>query len=196
VIDGLTFDPEAHAYAYEGVRVPGVTSILEPLVDFSRVDPQVLAAKADLGRRVHEACHFWSEDDLDEESVQLDVDPYLQGWKRFVQETGARIVSCEQRVYEPLYRYAGTLDVILDIAGERHLVDIKTSIARPLAVGAQTAGYLRALRDPSVTRRSAVRLRPDGTYRLDSLTDPDDWSVFLASLTLYRYKERHASAQH
>lgn len=190
-IDGLTFDEASHRYAYEGVPVPGVTSLLSPLVDFSRVDPQVLAAKADLGRRVHAACQFWSEGDLDPDSVQDDVQPYLCGWQKFVEQTDARIVACEVRVYDPLYRYAGTLDVIADIAAERFLLDIKTSIARPLAVGAQTAAYMRALRDPSVTRRGAVRLRPDGTYRLDSLTDPDDWSAFLAALTLHRYREKN-----
>jgi hypothetical protein len=185
----LTFDPVAHEYRVGGVRVPGVTSVLWPLVDFSRVPPDVLAAKADLGRRVHLAAQLHDEDDLDEASVEADVAPYLEAYRRFLAETRATVVENECRVFDPLYRYAGTLDRVMAIDGECWLVDLKTSIATPITTGPQTSAYLRALSNPAVTRRAALRLRPDGTYRLDALNDPNDWSVFLSCLTLYRYAE-------
>jgi hypothetical protein len=176
-----------------GALVPGVTSILRPLVDFSRISPDVLAAKADLGRRVHETCQFFDENDLDEESVQADVDPYLTAYKRFLAESGAEVIENELRVFEPTHCYAGTLDRVMYIGRDLWLLDLKTSIATPNTVGPQTAAYLRALRNPDITRRGALRLRPDGTYRLDTLTDPDDWATFLACLTVHRHLEKHAS---
>lgn len=189
---GLAFDPVAHEYRYRGAKVPGVTSILQPLVDFSRVPPDVLDAKRDLGQRVHEACQFFDEDDLDEGSIEADVAPYLQAWVKFRAETGAKVLRCEARVFDPVMAFAGTLDRVLDVAGARYLVDLKTCIATPIAVGPQTAAYLRALGDNSVTHRAALRLRPDGTYRFDPLEGADDWSVFLSCLTLYRFKEKHS----
>lgn len=189
----FTFDEALHEYRVDGVRVPGVTSILRPLADFSGIPRDVLAAKADLGRRVHLACQLDDEDDLDEDSVEPDVAPYLDGWRRFLRETGAVVVENERRVYDPVMQYAGTLDNVLLLGGAHWLIDKKTSIALPMAAGPQTAAYLRArgLDGPIVTHRGALRLRPDGTYRLDALAGADDWSCFVACLTLLRYKESH-----
>jgi hypothetical protein len=188
----LTFDPVAHEYRVDGSRVPGVTSVLRPLVDFSRVPADVLAAKADLGRRVHLACQLHDENDLDETSVEPDVAPYLAAYRRFLAETGATVVENERQVFDRVWRFAGTLDRVMLLDGRKVLLDLKTSLVTPATVGAQTAAYLHALDDLAVTRRAALRLRPDGTYRLDALNDPNDWSVFLAALTLHRYAESHA----
>lgn len=191
--DELTFDAERHEYRFLGGVVPSVTQVLQPLVDFSRVPRELLEAKRDLGQRVHEACHFFDEDDLDEETIEADVEPYLEAWKRFRVETRVDILAAEQRVFEPLLMYAGTLDRVIGYQGARWVLDLKTSISTPLAVGPQTAAYLRALGDTTVLRRAAIRLRPDGTYRFDPLTGSDDWSVFMSCLTLQRFKEKHAS---
>ena len=185
----LTFDEALHEYRLGGVRVPSVTQLLAPLCSFEGIPTSVLEAKRDLGQRVHFACQLDDEDDLDESSVGDDVRGYLDGYRRFRRETGATVVLNEQRVLERSMRYAGTLDRVLQIWQHRWLIDLKTCISTPIAVGPQTAAYLRALADPTVTHRGALRLRPDGTYRLDHLTGADDWSAFMACLALYRFKE-------
>lgn len=189
----LEFDPASHEYRILGGRVPSVTQVLAPLADFSGIPRDVLEAKRDLGQRVHFACQLADEDDLDEESIEPDVAPYLAAWQKFLRESGAVVLANEQRVAEPMLMYAGTLDNVLMLNGEKVLVDKKTSISLPMAVGPQTAAYQRALGDATVTRRGALRLRPDGTYRFDYLTGSDDWSVFVACLTLLRFKERNAT---
>lgn len=192
----LTFDPGRHEYRYGGSLVPGVTSILAPLIDLSSIPPGVLEAKRDLGSRVHLACQLHDEDDLDESSVEDDVEPYLRAYRQFLRDTGARVILCEAQVYHPTYRYAGTLDRVFQM-GQHVLTDIKTSFTTPRAAGPQTAAYLAALSvmlgQIRPTRRAALRLRPDGSYRLDFLDGADDWSVFLACLTLKRFKESHPS---
>lgn len=187
----LTFDEASHTYRVRGALVPGVTQILRPLSSFEGIPPHVLEAKADLGRRVHFACQLDDENDLDESSVELDVEPYLVGWRKFLRETGAVVLHNEQQVVESTFMYAGTLDNVLLLNGAKWLVDKKTCFALPMAVGPQTAAYLRALGDLTVTHRGALRLRPDGTYRLDPLTRADDWAVFMSCLTLHRFKESH-----
>lgn len=188
----LKFDEATHSYTWDGVPVPGVTEVLRPFVDFSRIDPRVLAAKADLGRRVHVACQFDDENDLDETSVEDDVAPYLAAYRKFRTDTGAIVIANERKVFEPLFRYAGTLDRILAIANDHWLVDLKTAFTTPMSAGPQTAAYQRANADFTINRRAALRLRPDGTYRFDPLNNPDDWSAFLACLTVHRFKEVHS----
>jgi PD-(D/E)XK nuclease superfamily len=43
--------------------------------------------------------------------------------------------------------------------------------------------------------RTVVHLRNDGTFRQKAYDDPHDWSVFLACLTLYRFKRRTTHAR-
>jgi hypothetical protein len=190
--DILTFDEVTHTYRLLGAVVPGVTEILRPLSDFSGVSPSVLEAKRDLGQRVHLACEFDDDGDLDEASIEEDVAPYLAAYRKFRRDTRAVVFLNEKRVADPILQYAGTLDRGMAFAGHRWLIDIKTCIACPIAVGPQTAAYHRALGDTSVTHRGALRLRPDGTYRLDHLTGADDWACFMACLTLHNFKKAHA----
>jgi len=185
----IEFDAARHEYRVGGRLAPSVTQILKPLVDFEHVPPGVLAAKAALGTRVHLACELDDEDDLDESSVENDVAPYLSAYRRFRRESRAEIVAVEQRVYEPVYGYCGTLDRVMRIGAEAYVVDLKTSLVTPASAGPQTAAYLHALADPAVTHRAALLLRPDGSYRLDLLNNPQDWPAFLACLTLRRFKE-------
>jgi hypothetical protein len=189
----LTFDEATHTYRLLGGVVPSVTQILRPLANFAGIPEEVLNAKRDLGRRVHLACQFDDEQDLDEYSVEADVRPYLDGWRRFLSESGAEVLHNEQRVADPLLMYAGTLDNVLLLNGAKWLVDKKTSFSLPRATGPQTAAYQRALGDRTVTHRGALRLRPDGSYRLDALTDPNDMAVFMACLTLHRFQESNPS---
>lgn len=187
----LTFEEATHTYRFLGAVIPGVTELLRPLANFAGVPRDALEAKADLGRRVHLACQLFDEDDLDETSIEPDVQPYLNAWHKFRHDTGCTVLAVEQKVCEPTLMYAGTLDRVLAFKGAKWLVDLKTCFTTPLTAGPQTAGYLRALGDNSVTHRAALRLRPDGTYRLDPLTGADDWSAFMAALTLHRFKESH-----
>jgi len=187
----ITFDAPTHVYRLNGARVPSVTQLLRPLIDLSGIPRDVLEAKRDLGQRIHAACHYLSENDLDPSSVEADVEPYLDGFARFLRETRARIVANEQIVYSAQWGYAGQLDLIVEIERTRWLLDIKSCVAVPMSAGPQTAGYHRALGDPAVTRRGALRLTPDGRYVLEPLDDPNDWACFLAALTLHRFKESH-----
>jgi hypothetical protein len=96
----------------------------------------------------------------------------LRRWRAFLRDSGARVVHNERQVLEPTLLYAGTLDNVLSIDGVRWLVDKKTSFDVPMSAGPQTAAYMRALGDPSVTHRAAVRLRPTARYRFDRSPAP------------------------
>jgi hypothetical protein len=192
----VTFEPEKHEYAIDGVRVPSVTQVLKDCYDFSRVAPDVLQAKAELGTAVHLACELDDAGDLVEESVHAQVRPYLDAYRLFKQHKCTHVVATEQIVHHPLHRYAGKLDLITEFDGARWLVDWKTPLSINPAVGLQTAAYVNALPKgwlgyDGPYKRAALQLKNDGTYKLHEFAEPNDWPVFLAKLTSYRWNERN-----
>lgn len=194
----LTFDEARHEYRFNGVVVPGVTSLLRQLHSFAGVPLDVLDRARDRGKDVHLACQLFDEDDLDEEALQR-LDPevfgYFEGWKRFMRDCEPNWTAIEQPVFHKLLRYAGTPDRFgsLTWAGgpvEEAQVDIKTSQQSHPVWGIQTAAYNHAAGTPHRLRLT-VQLRPDGTYKILPWIDPQDWPVFVSLTTLRTWKERH-----
>jgi hypothetical protein len=202
----LEFDPAAHAYRLDGRPVPGVTAVLDPLLELWRVDPALLEAAAEFGSHVHQAVDLFNRGELDEESLDPALEPPLRGWKAFLRDTGTVILETEQRVYHDRARYAGTLDNVGLMPGRRGrgevraLIDVKSGVV-PITVGAQTAAYEEARRSMGLApcrRRLCVQLKSEAPfYRVHELTEPGDFSLFLSALNIYRFKEKHhATAQH
>lgn len=185
------FDPVEHRYFLDGHEVPGVTRVI------GGVFPELYAHSSeyamDRGSRVHSAIHYWLEDDLDEESLGWDVVPYLNAAKQFVAESGIEVISPEQKVKSLTYRYAGTLDLLCIYNGKLTLADWKTGEPGWQA-GLQTAAYAEAWREEGgdrVQQRIVVRLRQDGTYRVDDYESRHDLQRFLSALTVWNMKQEH-----
>lgn len=183
----LTFRSDIHAYYFDGQRVPSVTQVLEPLIDYSGVPNGVLNHAADRGTAVHLATEFWDDGDLDEESVDPEVLPYVQAWQRFRDESGFVVERSEVRVYSARHRYAGTVDCIGTMRGRRIMVEKKTTAVLHPATAIQVSAYCKAFNEtaPAAERvRSAcsVWLRRDGTYRFDAHDVAAHWGAFLALL--------------
>lgn len=185
---GLVFDPAAHAYRFEGTKLPSVTGILAPLSDFSRVPPDVLERKRQIGTAVHLACEWDDEDALDDAATPALIMGYVEGWRMFKRDMQVAVLHKEARVHHPQRHYCGTLDRILRMRGKPmpQLVDIKTSAQIQKAVGPQTAGYAAAAGAPTYGR-GVIQLMPDGRYHYEELTNPNDWAVFTACLTIHNY---------
>ena len=197
----LTFEPAAHAYAVDGRPILSVTAILKRvgLVDLSRIPIEALEQKRAIGQAVHEATHYWDQDDLVPGSVDPVVEPYLHAYRTFRAERGFTPHYLETRVHHPRYHYAGTFDRLGLIASPSGactavLLDIKTGDPDLACANLQTAGYLEAylqaplpLPDVRTIDRWSVQLRSDGTYRLRTYTDVRDRAVFLAAVQLANY---------
>lgn len=203
----LEFREADHTYWLGGRRMPSVTEIIKPLTDvlYAGINPSVLEAKADLGRRVHLACQLHDEGDLDEASVTDDVMPYLAAWRRYLAESGARVLHNERQMHHPALGYAGTVDRVLvtgadDERGRRVLgADIKTTSQVMPSVWPQLAGYVDLLLADGlvVDGSSAIQLRDDGTYRVHSMPAADyglHRAAFHGLRAVLTWKERFANA--
>jgi hypothetical protein len=193
----LQFDEVEHRYTVAGRTVPSVTQILGPIrPDFSQIPPLVLERKRLLGQAVHLACELDDLGELDEETLDDELAPFLSAWRKFKAENKVRIVMNEQRLYHPTLGYAGTIDRMawLEVVGpENWALDIKTSLAGDPSYGVQLAGYqglLEAQGEPIADqRRGSIHLYPDATYKLVEYRNPNDAACFRALLSVHQWKQ-------
>lgn len=194
----VNFDAETHTYTVNGKVVPSVTQVLKPAYDFSAVPPDVLERKRQIGVATDRAITLWLNKELDESSIVEPWAGYFQGWLKFWSESGltdADVAEVQPILAHPVMALAGTPDLVLRL-GEWAVVDVKTANAHHPAWALQTAGYKELLnaqseRQDRVQKRFALRLRPDGTYRLDEHTDKSDWLAFLSFWNVYRWLQTH-----
>lgn len=179
--------------------MPSVTEILRPLLDFSRVPPETLEFARLRGTAVHKATELHDLGTLDEASVDDTVWPYLEAWRQFRSDTGFSPTLIEHRAYHEGYGYCGTVDrrgVMTKLSGSPGaVIDIKTPVQLGPVVGLQLAAYQEAMRrngSCAADLRFAVQLRSDGQYRLVPYTDKSDFGVFIALLTIRKWRERHS----
>lgn len=187
------FDPETHSYFLGERRLIGVTEAIQAagLTDFSCIDPAVLDRAAERGKAVHAACHYLDEGDLDWGTVSTEIEPYVRAWEKFRFDVPVEWSDVENPLYHATSGLAGTPDRISTLPGKT-VTDIKTY--RPNEVtGIQLAAYsfLRFGPQPAfdVPKRWGVWLKDDGKYILTEFKDRGDEAVFMAALTIAKFKE-------
>ena len=177
------FDEEKHRYTTEGgVVLPSVTRILHPvtLSFYEGVDPETLRLKAELGHAVHSCIEYLIDDDLDETSIDLSWQPYIDAWKYWRSVYQPKFLHTELRLGCELF--CGTVDCICEINGETFVIDWKTTDKLLKTVGPQTAAYELLARDfdkrKSMLNRAALQLKPNGQFVFERFTDINDYAIF------------------
>jgi hypothetical protein len=195
---GLEFEPEEHVYKFDGVVVPSVTGIIELWSEVAKLPAEILIPAGIRGSRVHLATELDDEGDLNEEwAEEVGMMGYVLGWRKFKRDHGLVTEAREQRIYHPLHRYAGTLDVLgkmLWPVGRirrecRTLLDIKSGVKDPTHA-MQTAGYSAPIGHRG--KRGCVYLTEDGKYELEEHpSNNHDWADFLACKRQYDFNKKH-----
>lgn len=189
----LTFEPVSHIYRYRGQKVPNVTNILEPLHEMYPIASEILEKARQEGNAIHKMVELACNDDLGEMPTWLQL--RFEAWRKFVDETGFKFIASEQRVYHPMYGYAGTLDLAGGFESGPCIIDIKRSFAAGQVIGIQLAAYREAKaaidKHWKNAQRWALRLNADGTYNMKQFRDEEDFGVFVALLKIQRYREKY-----
>ena len=198
-MDYPVLDLDKHIYHLNEMVVPGVTTVLQPITDYGGIDPAILEYKSALGTAVHYATELYDNDDLDFDSLDAALAPYVDGWIKFIADTGFIIELNEHIVYHKRYHYAGMLDRVGLLNDERCVIDIKCVSVLAPHVGVQLAAYQEAENSvrkkvDKITKRFAAQLKPDGTYRLEPYTDRTDFSVFTSLLNIHNWDIKHAKS--
>lgn len=155
----VTFEKEGHVYTAGGLVVPSITQILsaEGFIDTSHHDEW----SRDKGSMVHLACHYDITNELDEDSLDDEIRPYLSGFRKFMSESGFKVDKSEVPAINKTYGYAGTPDLI------------------------------GCFPKPTAARRFALELSKEGKYKLIPHTDQQDFNVFLAAVAVHKWKINH-----
>jgi hypothetical protein len=191
----ITYNAELHSYCDDIGPLAGVTTVikdmgLSPFSGSPRSD--ALEAAALRGTYVHDACQMYDEDDLDMAGLDSALDPYVLAWSRFRDESGFTPKLIEYIVHDPIRRFAGRIDRVgvMGTTFSNVLLDIKTGEVYPDA-GIQLAAYLSCLPvEIKITKRIAVKLSNDGTYRVHEFKSKDDLRLFHAAVQLWHWRKR------
>jgi hypothetical protein len=194
----IEFEPQTHTYQIDGRTVPSVTQVLEQIQTLEHIPPATLERARIRGQHVHEAMALLVRNDLDWDSLDEELVPYVEAGQRFLNESGIVVLGSELRVGCPVARCAGTIDLYGVLRKDEVIVDFKATADVPEPVGPQTAGYdylyEKSYGGGKRTRkrkRLCVRLRPDGKYKVDRLGDSDDYNVFFSCLNLWHWRNKH-----
>lgn len=203
----LTFDPGPHKYYFDGKPVPGVTSVLAPLMDFSMIPANALEVSRQKGVAVHKMIELDCCGDLDEDTLPEWMQPVLPKWRAFRDDAGFEVIHSEYRVFHPMYRYAGTLDLFgkMQHAGKFAFIDAKRSFFAGEVTGLQLAAYREAYFEQEhgpnrkgkekfpyhLARRYGLRINEHNPVRLHEYTDQSQFGEFVALLTAQRVKEKY-----
>lgn len=104
-----------------------------------------------------------------------------------------KFISSERKLYSKTHWIAGTVDAVVEIAGKRYVMDIKTySGIYDRTPFLQMAGYALMLEElgEKVDGTIVVRLGKDGTFDVHKNINLEEEKVgFLAALTLFKTLE-------
>ena len=174
--------------------LPSVTAILTAVglvPDLTMIAPDVLELARERGSAAHAAVHDDVYHCLDESVLSPEVLARVNGWRRFLKDSGYRPILAEGTVMSARWGYIGHLDGAGWIGPERTLLDLKcVATLDPDLVSYQLGGYDLAWTEQRPTepfkRYLGLQLLPDD-YRVHDVTArmPHARTVFQAALIVF-----------
>lgn len=190
--DEIEFDEASHTYKLNGVKIPCVSDIMEPLKNahYSGISEVTLKKAAERGTILHNAIENWIKFGI--EDVPQEYEGYFKCFLDFMKEKNPKILGSEVRMYHKLLKYSGTADLIADINGEITLIDYKSaSVISDMNCSVQLEAYAQALASHGIriARKGILPLRKDGKSQIVEYPAKDarSWNVFAALKTVYDY---------
>ena len=152
----VAFEKECHVYTVAGKILPSITQILsaEGFIDTSHYDEW----SRDRGSMVHLACHYDITGELDEDSLDDEIRPYLAAFRKFMAESGFKVDKSEVPAANLTYGYAGTPDLV------------------------------GCFPKPTPARRFVLEVNKEGKYKLIPFTDQQDFNIWLAAVAVHNWK--------
>lgn len=191
-VEGLTFDEDAHIYRVDGLEVPSVSAIMEPLsrAKYNVINARTLEKAAAKGTSVHNGIENYIKFGI--EDVPEEHQGYFQAFLDWWKEYRPVVVASEVRLYNCLLGYAGTADLVAYIGDMLTVVDYKsTYTVSEMTCGVQLEAYARALTSMGVEpeAKKILHLQKNGRFKYIDFkpNDLERWRVFTALKTVHDY---------
>ncbi len=174
----LKFCAETHTYTLAGKVLPSVTQILK---SGGLIDTTFFTEYArNKGAMLHKCLELFDLGTLDESSVDPEIKPYFEEYKKFKDQSGVTVQAIEKAVACKKYGYAGMMDRVYQFpSGALAIVDIKTNSA-PAWCSIQVAAYQHAA-NLKYALRYSLAITKTG-YKLKEYKDASDFQRFLQAL--------------
>lgn len=190
----IEFNEKDHIYTKNGIVLPSVTQIMQPLYEavYGKADMNASDNGKSKGKEIHRAIDDYCEFGMID--ISEEYRPYLDNFIRYIDEHQYEIVASEVMLYHPVYNYAGTIDIIVtDKKGEYGLIDNKTGDLQPKLHAVQLQAYTdmwSANKMPEIAFKVALGLSDKGykEHRYDKY-DTKAKSVFDACYKIYKYRK-------
>jgi hypothetical protein len=175
------------------VNFPSVTTVLSPFNDYSELRPDVLAAAAERGTRVHAACAAHAQGLWANCFLRQEDQGFFKSFLDWADRDVTEFKAVEIELVNAKLGYMGHPDAVVRIPGDQGLtiIDYKTPMSISRSWHPQIAAYAHLAREGGydIRRALAVRLRKKGTSPILTLIDIDGepWAAFLNALGAYRY---------
>ena len=203
----LTFQEEGHIYKLDDVVIPSVTQILKEtgMVNLDRIPKHILNKAAEKGVNVHYMLDLYDNRTLEDGQPDYLL-PYLDGYKKFLDEYKPEIEAVEQIFYgfpidRPSLTYGCRIDRVYTIDGVRWIVDFKTG-GKYKSTRLQTAAYLCAYNEYThaisfdheeikdfAIMRGALYLDGEGGFDFVEHTDEDDIETWMNLVKQYYWRK-------
>lgn len=188
----LRFDEKSHIYRLDGVEIPSVSRVMEPLKasSYAGISEKTLARAADKGSSVHNSIENWLKFGIDD--IPEEHRPYFDGFLAWWNEYQPEVIASEVKTYHKLMRYGGTIDLLAFIGGKLTLIDFKTTYrVLEKSCGVQLEAYAQALASHGIAieEKHILHLKKDGKWAYPEFPakDPLRWRVFSALKCVYDY---------
>lgn len=186
----VEFDERGHIYKHAGEKIPSVTTVLTGTGLVRTFGFTELARQK--GSAVHRACQFLDENDLDWDSLDPVVRPYVECYAEFKKLAVFEPLIIEKPLMltEP-YKICGTPDRIGLWHGDPCVLDLKTG-QKAKWHKYQLAPYAKMacrIFGTSTVNRIGVYLAPKGLAKIEVHENDSDFDVFDAAALVYYSQE-------
>lgn len=189
---GLEFEETKHVYTLDGIIIPSVSTVMEPLNadKYAGISKATLDNAANKGTAVHDCIENWIKFGF------MDIPPehqsYIDGFMEWWNKNTPKVVGSEIRLYHKILGYGGTCDLLAYIGDKLTLIDYKsTYVLSDMTCRIQLEAYAQALASHGikVEQKMILHLKKDGksAQRDYPANDAEAWRVFGSLKCVYDY---------
>ncbi len=179
----FVYNEETRQHTLNGKHIASVSQVIEPLTDFSGIDPKVLERKCELGIQFHEATRLHLLDDLHFDSMDPDLIKPMEtfiGWSMLFERLDTSDFQIEQPICHERLKYCGKPDLITPMT----IFDWKLRPFKPVTDILQLEGYKHML-PPGKRDRWVFCFDLEGKLTRHRAQHPKAWGIFRRLLERY-----------
>jgi hypothetical protein len=192
--DPFYYDEITQRPMLDGRQVMGATDVLKL---GGIMDGQMWGSDYDLwmGQARHAAVELWVKGTLDLNTLDVRIQPSLEAFLQFQDETGFNPTHSEYKVYNPVYRVATRIDLMGEFPdGAGGIIELKSgTCAKPTAI--QTAIQDILLGSARTRKRYGLSIPKTGRPVVSPYKDRDDYTIAISAMNIAAWKVKNLGAK-